>query len=55
MENKYKEETGPGGANALAVEHTVLSARLRLWPEEGILSVEGRKTLHAIRAPCHSV
>lgn len=39
MENKYKEEMAPGGTNALGVEHTVWSAWLMLWPEEGIVSV----------------
>lgn len=55
MENKFKEEMAPGGTNALAVEHTVWSVCLMLWPEEGTLSVGGKKTIHAIRAPCNLV
>lgn len=50
---KYKEEMTPGGTNAVAVEHTVWSACLILWPQEGILSVKGKKTIQAIRTPCN--
>lgn len=37
----------------MAVEHTVWSAWLILWPQEGILSVKGKKTIQAIRTPCN--